>query len=419
MSITQSNASISHTYGNVACVVMDYVKGYFVEDFFKTTHISTKLSSKQLNVYQAKKEFWKNKKPMIIMRPRIDLDDSSKWYYGSAMMNRMTNSRTNVEFQCTVPMLENKEFGTMIRFGWNRLKVTFDVAIVVDTYNKQLDIAHALQNQMVPNTPYPLQTALESYIPNSIIYGLADHLGVDRTDIREILFYLNTYAGVPVTYKLKNGSGNNEFFMLYDTNIELITSEITIDDGEGTGMVQDTYTISFSVSAEFNGVGTWYLFLQNNNPNFILTQTHVETDDDGRIIPISSIPLKYDLKLTPGWEIYNAPCYFVDSFKDDITDLSTSISKPVANLIRLTMDSGMALSDSLVRFECFKDTKRLKLKEDFDIEIKKDKTNEIGLSIKIITHNCTPKVTYRLFILVNNFAVNNIASDVTGFNKET
>lgn len=419
MSIIQSNASISHTYGNVSCAVMNYIKGYFVEDFFKTTHISTKLSSTQLNVYRAKKEFWKNKKPMLIMKPRIDLDDSSKWYYGSAMMNRLTNSRTNVMFECTTPMLENKEFGTMIRFGWNRLKVTFDVAIVVDTYHKQIDIASALQNQLIPNTPYLLNTPLEAYIPNSIVYSMADHLGLKRSDTREILFYLNTYAGTPITYKLKNSSGNNEFFMLYDTNIELITSEITIDDGEGSGMIQDTFTISFTVSAEFNGVGTWYLFCQNKNPEFIITPSGNDLGVGDNIIPILSIPLKYDLKLTPGWEIYGAPCYFVSSPKDDETDITNFISKPVANLIKLTLDSGMMLSDSMVRFECFKDTKRLVHGEGYRITIEEDKLSEIGIKITIITHDCTPHVTYRLFILVNNFAVNNIASDVTGFNKET
>lgn len=419
MSIIQSSSCVSHTYGNVSCAIMDYVKSYFEEEFFKTTHISTKLSSKQLNVARAKAEFWKNKKPMVIMRPRIELDDSSKWFYGSAMMNKMTNSKTDVEFSCTVPMLENKEFGTMIRFGWNRLKITFDVVLVLETYNQQLDIGHALQNQLVPNTPYFINTPLESYIPNSIIYAMADHLGIDRSDTREILFYLNSYAGTPITYKLKNESGNNEFFMLYDTNIEVITSEITIDDGEGVGMVQDTFTIAFNISAEFNGVGTWYLFLKNLNPEFITMPNGKNMGSGDRMIPISSIPLKYDLKLTPGWEIYSTPCYFVSSETIDTTDISSVISRPVANLIRMTLDSGMILNDSMVRFECFKDTKQLRQGKDYEIKIVKDDNKDIGLRIDIITYNCTPDVTYRLFVLVNNFAVNNIASDVTGFTKET
>lgn len=418
MSILQVDGSITHTYGNVACAVMNYIQGYFAEGFFKTPHISTKLSSKQLNVYQAKAEFWKNKKPMIIMRPRIDLDDSSKWFFGNTMMSRLTNSRTEASFDCTVPLIENKEFGTMIRFGWNRLTVTFDFVLIFETYNQQINVAHALKNRLVPNCPYPFRTPLESYIPNTIIYTMADHLGVDRGDIREILFYLNTYGGCPITHKLKNSSGNDEFFMLYDTNIELITSEITVDDGEGTGMVQDTFTVSFTVTAEFNGVGTWYLFLKNRNPEFLVAPTGSDITKDGTMIPIMSIPLKYDLKLTPGWEIYAAPCYLVSSPKDDETDLTNEISDPVANLIITALDSELELSSTFIRFECFMDTHQLTPGRDYDVIIERDKTSKIGIRAKIITHLCRRKSTYRIFILVNNYAVNNIASEVTGFNKE-
>ena len=207
--------------------------------------------------------------------------------------------------------------------------------------------------------------------------------------------------------------------MLYNTNIEIIASEITIDDGESTGMVQDTYTISFSISAEFNGVGTWYLFLKNSNPEFITVPTGQNSSSEDRIIPITSIPLKYDLKLTPGWEIYSRPCFFVTEPEDDRTDLSSQISTSVFNLIKMTMKSGMTLNDTMVRFECFKDTRRLKIGEGFDIDIKEDPGKPDGMRIDVVVHDCTPHITYRLFILVNNFVVNNIAAEVTEFNKET
>ena len=38
--------------------------------------------------------------------------------------------------------------------------------------------------------------------------------------------------------------------------------------------------------------------------------------------------------------------------------------------------------------------------------------------IEIVTKQGKPKVTYRMFILINNFAVNNICAEVTEFNKE-
>lgn len=420
MSIIRAESKISHTFGNVACAVMEYLKGeYFEKDYFQTEHISTKLSSKQLNVYRAKKDFWKNQKPMLIIRPRIDLDDSSNQFYGSAMTNRMTNSRSQMEFANLVPMLENKEFGTRLAFIWNKLRVTFDIAIVVETYNEQLDKAHMLKNSIDPGNPFPYRTPLEATIPGSLMAYLADHLGVPRDDTSELLYYLNTYAGTPVTYKLKNSSGNHEFFMLYDTNIEMITSEITIDDGEGTGMVQDTYTISFSVSAEFYGVGMWYLMLKNLNPEFLITGTSHEPKVGDTIVPILSIPLKYDLHLGPGWEIYSTPCYVVSDTEKDVTDLTPSISRSVANLIKIILSSGTYLSDSFIRFECFKGTKRLEQGKGYQIDIQLDPSTEHGLSITITTYDCRPYVTYRVFVLINNFAINSIAAEVQGFHKET
>ena len=39
MSVIQSSSSVSHTYGNVACAIMNYVQSYFDEDFFKTRRV--------------------------------------------------------------------------------------------------------------------------------------------------------------------------------------------------------------------------------------------------------------------------------------------------------------------------------------------------------------------------------------------
>ena len=417
MSIMQIDSSVSHTFGNVACAILGYVKSFFQEDYFKTTHVSTKLAHKQLNVYRAKNEFWKNKKPMIIIKPRIDIDDNDNDLYGS-QMTRVTNNKSNMVFECLPTLLENKEYGTMIRFQWNKLKITFDVALVVETYNQQIDKAIQLKNKIAPEVPYYFKTPLESYIPKTLIYAMADHLGIPRTNTREILFYLNTFAGTPITYKLKDGSGNDEFFMLYDTNIEIIPSQITTDDGESSGMVTDTYTISFSVTASFRCVGLWYLFLKNKNPEFIINSIGTELQENDTIVPICSIPLKYDLKLTPGWEVYSAPCYFISELKNDVTDLTSQIPESVANLILLTLKSGMELSDSFVRFICFEDTRHIHPKVDYDLTIEEDPKAEFNVSVKITTFKGHPKLTYRVFILVNNFAVNNICAEMTEFNKE-
>ena len=109
MSIIASNTSITHTFGNVACVAMNYIESYFGKDFFNVKHISTKMAYRQLDVFRSKKELWKYNKPMLILRPRIEMDDSSKWFYGSTMMSRITNSKLPMAFENTIDYLESKE----------------------------------------------------------------------------------------------------------------------------------------------------------------------------------------------------------------------------------------------------------------------------------------------------------------------
>ena len=54
MSVIQTNSSVTHTFGNVTCFALDYIKKYFDEDFFKVVHVSTKLAYRQLDILRKK-----------------------------------------------------------------------------------------------------------------------------------------------------------------------------------------------------------------------------------------------------------------------------------------------------------------------------------------------------------------------------
>lgn len=426
MSIVSSDTSVTHTFGNVACLAMNYIKQFFPDDFFRAEHISTKIAYRQLDVFRSRKEFWKNEKPMLILKPRIEIDDSSVAYYGSAMMDRKFNSLLNVEFANTVPVIVDKQYGVMLRFGWNRFKIYYDIAIVVQTYNEQLNLMYSLKNKMIPLQPFMLPADLEACVPKGIINPIRDHLGIPEGDTAEITRYLNTHGKTPFTYKLKNASGTNEYFMLYHTNVEVVLSEISGDDGETIGMVTDTYTIGLSMSFEFNAPGTWYAFFKDKNPNYICNPSDMELNSSlgndalvgKRIVPLLSIPLQYDLHLENGWKILQSPTYMVtiDGIGPefaDITDFSQvipgSVQNTIKGIVKHNKEHGIPISP-YIRFRCFKDTKELpRGKTGYEVDLEK---------FQIITYNCKPKVTYRLFILVNNMAIQSLLPQVTEFNKE-
>lgn len=413
-------SSVMHTFGNVACVAIEYIQDFFPRDYFKTIHMSTKMAHRQLNVFRSKKEFWKNDKPMLIMRPRIDMDDSSKYFYGAAMTNRVFGSKLDTEFSNTINLLEDKGYGVMTRFTWNRLKIYYDVSIVVGTYNQQINLAHLLQNNLTANTPFYIKTNLESYMPRTMMYKIMNHLNITDTDTAEVLYYMNTYAKTPITYKMKNGSGNHEFFMMYPTNVETIVSDLSLDDGDGRGMVKDIFTISMSMSTEFYAVGNWYLFLKDGMNRYDIIPTDDELAESGndlnRVIPIHSIPLHYDLNLDPGWIVLKdlSPMYFIKDYipegECDTTDITQILTPPIIKIIKHQFGMNIPL-DTLVRFKCFKNNREMPYGK---------RGYEVDLDNKIIkTYDCSPNATYRLFILLNNFAINSMIAEINKFNEET
>lgn len=410
MSIIYSNGSVTHTFGNVACVAMQYVKKFFPDDFFKVEHISTKLAYKQLDIFKSKKEFWKLHKPMLILRPRIEMDDSSKYFYGAAFMNRMHNVTSPAEYANRIKLVNNEQDGVRIEFLWNRYKIYYDVVIIVESYNEQLNLANHIINSIVPNTPFFIHTPLESFVPRCIIDGVADYMSIDKTNTSKIVRYLNTYSKTPFTYKFKDGSGNNEYFTLYDTNIEAIPSDLAIDDGNEKGMISDAYTLSFTLSCEFNTIGAYYLHLRDNSDKFI---PFMPTEDkDNRIVPLYSIPLLFQLNLEPGWAISTAPAFFVSNNGDkDITSIKDVIDDDLKSILDYQRDMNLP-QELFIKFRVFKGEKELFSPTGYQIDLT-DYNNPT-----ITTYDISLKETYRLFVLINNDYIHSITTELKEFHKE-
>lgn len=412
MSLTISNPSIVHTFGNVACVAMNYIQSFFPEDFFTKTHISTKMSHRQLNVYRAGTGFWKNKKPMLVLRPRIDFDSSSNWFYGSAMMSRMTHSSSPMEFGDLVPIIHDPENAVDVQFLWNRYRIVYDVAIIVDTYNAQINIMNDLRNRLNIEYPYRIKTVLEAYIPKSVIFSIADYMEIDHNDTAKILEYLNTVSTVPITYKIHDGSGTEEFFMMYPTSIESIATDLTPDDGETRGIIADTFTISLSLSMEFNAVGVWYTFMMDGyDVKRMAPMDNIAGNNGERIIPVSSIPLGYNLGLEAGWKILESPFYFTSVPEDQVdeTDISSILDMySVKTLIEHHTKMHIPLEEFL-QFRVFKGDKEIpRGVNGFDISLEKK---------CVYTYHPQANIQYRLFVLINSLAINDMATEIMNYSK--
>ena len=56
---------------------------------------------------------------------------------------------------------------------------------------------------------------------------------------------------------------------MYNTNIEAIPSDISDDEGNERGMITETFTISFTLSCEFNTMAAFYLTLRDDSDKFM------------------------------------------------------------------------------------------------------------------------------------------------------
>ena len=409
-----AQTSLAHTYGNITCFITEYIKSLFPKDYFKTIHVSSSIAYRQFNIFQNNnKEFIRKKKPSMVIRPRIELNDSDVFLYNTLLTNRITDQYLDRDFTNLQEFIHDKERGTYMKFLLNRLKILFDVTIITETQMEQLNQAHYLKNRIRQDHPFFLSTHLESFVPRELMELMSKDIDIPMYDenksIKRFLDYINGVSLYPVSYKIKNSTGNDEFFRFYPVNIDTMFTGLSIDDGSKRGFIDDSFTTTFTVSTEFNAAGLYYYFARK--PDFINKFiTSMEAGDEKRIIPLFTINNEFTTRIEEGWNLFAAPIYSVD--KDartiDETDLSSIFNNSIKKCIEYHDKHGLS-QDLFIKFVVTKDNELLIPEEDYSIDL---------LNHKLITKKINPSSTYRLFIHVNTLYVNDLISRILELNEE-
>ena len=144
-----AQTSLAHTYGNVTCFITEYIKSLFPKDYFNTVNISSSIAYKHFNIFQnTNKEFIRKKKPMLIIRPRVEINDSDVFLYNTFLTTRITDNYMDRDFTNLQDFIYDNERGNSMKFLLNRLKMYFDVTIIVETQIEQLNQAHFFKNRI-------------------------------------------------------------------------------------------------------------------------------------------------------------------------------------------------------------------------------------------------------------------------------
>ena len=146
-------------------------------------------------------------------------------------------------------------------------RIEFEVSIVFKTLYMMMDTYHYLKNMLRWDIVGYVPTHLESLIPRGILRQAGNLIGIDinkEENISTFIKYLRTHSTYPITYKMRNSTSNDEYFLLYKQNILTTFSDLSMDEGNRKNMVDDSYTLSFKVTCDFNIMGT-YLMVGTNS----------------------------------------------------------------------------------------------------------------------------------------------------------
>ena len=401
-----AHPSVAHTFGNVASIITEYIKGLFLPDYFKTVHIQSTVAYKQLAIQRARnREMFKKSKPMLIIRPRIDIDDTDVFLYGTFLTERMTDLYYSRDFSNLQPFLYDEVNGIELKYLLNRLKMLFDVTIVTETQMEQINATMYLKNMVRQNHPFNLDVALESFIPLELLNVIAKEYNMpikdEKGSVKKFMDKLNSISYYPITYKLKKSSGNDEFFRYYPAKIDTMFTGIGLNDGEKKGFIYDAFETSFTVSTEFFATGLYYYFTYNKKFLDEIRMDLITNNPKDRIIPIFTVSNLFDISGLPeGWTFYSTNMFEVDkdAIDQDILPLNTILNDSIMATVKYHNDKGM--NKRLFIFPVvMMDNTKLKEGEDYIFDLD---------NMQLIIKRLNFKATYRLTIYCNNRYINEL-----------
>lgn len=415
---TLAAPSSSITYGNISCAVRELLFSFFPPNMFKYVHISSELAfrnTKRIFGSNSSLEFKKREKPFMIITPSYtDMDDDNRFLYGTPLTTTWDSVHSGVDKRYLFDIINDRDNGFKLRYKMSRDLVNYEVRLVFETLHQQLDIYRALDNLNTWDRPYIYRASLESLIPRTIVMQIAHLLHIDideknNDNIAKLLQYFRRASRYPITYKMKNASGRDEFFLYYDHNTIVNLTGLRIDGGNKKNMVDDAYEITFNVGIEFNLPA---LYMLSGNPDIIqkLRVDLVHKDyytNDKEIIPILTVNNFYNQYPTyrDGFKFYITSMFNVELTKNnhDILPINELFSN---DLIHIINENVMFNVDMSTLFKIILIKGNVELVEGKDYTINWNKL-EVDIS------NLDPSETYRIVIYMNSIHINERLQEIT------
>ena len=425
MRYSMAAASMAHTYGNIATFANSWLLSLFPPNYFKTNYINSTIAYRDFATFNNnRREFIKKQKPMILLRPRIEIDTLDDLPINQTYLAQRIYDINNDDIE--TGNLQNFFFDQdnkrQIQFLLNALRIVFDVTILVETQMEQINLVHYFKNRVRQNWEMSTVVGLESYISRDIMWLLAKDAGFDdvfttskENRIGEFLSYVNNNSMYPVTIKYKNSTGRHEFFRYHHSHVNMAITGLSIDDPNKKNMVSDECAINFSLRCDFNTAGL-YVYLSNNDTVFeeFRREGLIEGFDpsltEKDMISVVTPQKLYNRTMPNGWQIYTTPAFDIDTKERPYPlDFSVLLNTSLIEAISYHKKHGIPLTT-------FMDIEVLKNERTMEIERNEYKIDWDNLTLYV--YNCNQNVEYRFILYVNTVYLNDLLADIVKFREE-
>lgn len=258
-----SATSVSQIYGNVTNAIQIYLESMLPQDFLKDRSISTTTSFRYFMRYlHTHQEFETKQRPFMVIRPVVEAYDNVSgndflsgtqivWHNGVAAGSGLAKQT----------FFADQSTGIGMAFKINRFKVNFEVLIQTNTYYSALDIYNYLNNTFVFNRPIYIPTSLESMIPKEMLIHVCELVGINLDEpenIPVLTKYLRKHSSYPISYKMRNSTSADEYFLFYPQKIISTFTDLQLEDTTRKNMVEHYTNVGFKIECEFNAIASYY-----------------------------------------------------------------------------------------------------------------------------------------------------------------
>ena len=272
MYVASANASMAHTTGNVTYILTEFIKGLFAPKFFRHVHVTTRMPYREFMVEENRDRdiFIKKNRPILIVKPTVIMGDDDIFMSYSRFTRMVHGSQYHPDHTGFQLLMRDNIHDVSLSYMVNRLRVQLDVTIMLDTEYAQTNIYSQIRNMWNENQIYWMKTALECFVPRDFIEQISEISGVPIRDpesgsVRNFLDYLMANSNKYFTFKEKNASSKEEFFVYYPITLEYIFTGISKNDMSKHGHVTGSADITFTLSAEFNAIGMYQISTERDD----------------------------------------------------------------------------------------------------------------------------------------------------------